>query len=87
MEAKAPMQMLTKCYCRNCLLTVMDQYSAMVCNMKQLAVCVDVEHGLLPWEEWKAKVAGGKADEAEDEAAETEEAEEERVLGQLDLEA
>ncbi|KAM9080175.1 LOW QUALITY PROTEIN: thyroid hormone-inducible hepatic protein [Megaptera novaeangliae] len=120
MEAKATMQMLTKCYRRNCLLTVMDQYSAMVCNMKQLVmipsllwdvhlsvhghqaagapdlynyftmlktICVDVEHGLLPWEEWKAKVAGGKADEAENEAAETEEAEEERVLGQLDLEA
>lgn len=48
---------------------------------------MDVEHGLLSWEEWKAKVAGGKADKAENEAAETEEAEEERVLGQLDLEA
>ncbi|KAM5186298.1 thyroid hormone-inducible hepatic protein [Callospermophilus lateralis] len=46
---------------------------------------MDVEHGLLPREEWQAKVAGRKADEAGKEAAETEEAKEE-VSGELDLE-
>lgn len=115
------MQVLTQRYPKNCLLTVMDRYSAVVRNMEQVvmipsllqdvqlsahglqsqpgtpdlyncftmlkAIRVDVDHGLLPREEWQAKVAGGKASKAEDEAAETEEAEEERVAGQLDLEA
>ncbi|XP_057605109.1 thyroid hormone-inducible hepatic protein [Hippopotamus amphibius kiboko] len=121
MEDKAIMQMLTKQYPRNCLLTAMDRYLAVVRNMEQVvmipsllrdvqlsvhgcqaqagapdlysyftmlkAIRVDVEHGLLPREEWQVKVAGGKADQAESEAAETEEVEEERVSGQLDLEA
>lgn len=114
------MQVLTKRYPKNCLLTVMDRYSAVVHNMEQVvmlpsllrdvqlsvprrqaqagapdlynyftmlkAICVDVDHGLLPREEWQAKMAGGEANEAENEAAETEEPEDE-VLGQLDLEA
>ncbi|KAF7475292.1 thyroid hormone-inducible hepatic protein [Marmota marmota marmota] len=46
---------------------------------------MDVEHGLLPREEWQAKVVGRKADEAGKEAAEIEEAKEE-VSGELDLE-
>ncbi|XP_004589910.1 thyroid hormone-inducible hepatic protein [Ochotona princeps] len=115
------MQVLTKRYPKNCLLTVMDRYSAVVHNMEQVvmipsllrdvqlngpggqaqtgdpdlytyftmlkAICVDVDHGLLPREEWQAKVAGGEVDEAENEAAETEEAEEERISGELGLEA
>ncbi|NP_001185910.1 thyroid hormone-inducible hepatic protein isoform X1 [Oryctolagus cuniculus] len=115
------MQVLTKRYPKNCLLTVMDRYSAVVHNMEQVvmipsllrdvqlsghggqaqagtpdlytyftmlkAIRVDVDHGLLPREEWQAKVAGSEADEAENEAAETEEAEEERISGELDLEA
>ncbi|XP_040820253.1 thyroid hormone-inducible hepatic protein [Ochotona curzoniae] len=115
------MQVLTKRYPKNCLLTVMDRYSAVVHNMEQVvmipsllrdvqlngpggraqtgapdlytyftmlkAICVDVDHGLLPREEWQAKVAGGEVEEAENEAAETEEAEEERISGELDLEA
>lgn len=51
------------------------------------AIRVAVDHGLLPREEWQAKVADGKNDGAENEAAETEETREERLLGQLDLEA
>ncbi|KAF5927051.1 thyroid hormone-inducible hepatic protein [Diceros bicornis minor] len=113
------MQVLTDRYPKNCLLTVMDRYSAVVRNMEQVvmipsllqdvqlsahghqaqdpdlyncftmlkAIRVDVDHGLLPREEWQAKVAARKANVAENEAAETEEAEEERVSGQLDLEA
>ncbi|XP_027798305.1 thyroid hormone-inducible hepatic protein [Marmota flaviventris] len=46
---------------------------------------MDVEHGLLPREEWQAKVVSRKADEAGKEAAEIEEAKEE-VSGELDLE-
>nr|XP_006220411.2 thyroid hormone-inducible hepatic protein [Vicugna pacos] len=112
---KATMQMLTKCYPKNCLLTVMDRYSAVVRNMEQVvmipsllrdvqlsahgcqvqagapdlyncftmlkAIRVDVDNGLLPRDEWQAKVAAGKPDEAENEAAETEEAGEERASG------
>ncbi|XP_003780917.1 thyroid hormone-inducible hepatic protein [Otolemur garnettii] len=115
------MQVLTKCYPKNCLLTVMDRYSAEVRNMEQVVMIpsllrgvqlsvpggqaepdapdlyayftmlktirVDVDHGLLPREEWQARVAGNKADEAENEAAETEETEDERASGELDLEA
>ncbi|XP_027435913.1 thyroid hormone-inducible hepatic protein [Zalophus californianus] len=114
------MQVQTKHYPKNCLLTVMDCYSAMVRNMEQVvmipsllrdmqlngqgqqaqdgppdlyncftmlkAICVDVDHGLLPREDWWSKVAGARAHGAEHEAAETED-KEERVLGQLDLEA
>ena len=121
MEDKAIMQVLTKRYPKNCLLTVMDRYLAVVSNMEQVvmipsllrdmqlsthgyqaqagtsdlysyftmlkAIRIDVEHGLLPRQQWQAKVAGGKADGAETEAGEMEEAEEESVLGQLDLEA
>lgn len=121
MEDKATMQVLTKRYPKNCLLTVMDRYLAVVRNMEQVvmipsllqdmqlsahgyqaqagasdlysyftmlkAIRMDVEHGLLPRQEWQAKVAGGKANGAETEAGEMEEAEEERVSGQLDLEA
>lgn len=113
------MPVLTKRYPKNCLLTVMDRYLAVVRNMEQVVMIpsllrdvqlsapggqaqtgvpdlytyftmlktirTDVEHGLLPREEWQAKVAGRKADEAEKEAAETEEAKEE-VSGDLDLE-
>ncbi|XP_016051889.1 PREDICTED: thyroid hormone-inducible hepatic protein [Miniopterus natalensis] len=113
------MQVLVKHYPKNCLLAVMDRYSAAVQNMEQVvmfpsllrdmqpsehgrqapaeapslynyftmlkAIRVDVEHGLLPREEWQVRMAGGKANEAEDEAAEKEEGEE--VVGQLDLEA
>ncbi|XP_007939088.1 thyroid hormone-inducible hepatic protein [Orycteropus afer afer] len=115
------MQVLTKRYPKNCLLTVMDRYSATVRNMEQVvmlpsllrdmqltghgdqvpddssdlykyftmlkAIYVDVDHGLLPREEWQAKVAESEADEAKDEAAETEEAMKERVSRELNLEA
>ncbi|CAD7673057.1 unnamed protein product [Nyctereutes procyonoides] len=115
------MQRQVKRYPKNCLLTVMDRYSAVVRNMEQVvmipsllqdmqlnvhghqakdeapnlynyfimlkAIRVDVDHGLLPREEWWSKVAGGRAHEAEAETAETEEDEEEGFLGQLDLEA
>ncbi|KAM9220376.1 thyroid hormone-inducible hepatic protein [Dugong dugon] len=114
------MQVLTKRYPKNCLLTVMDRYSATVRNMEQVvmipsllrdvqlsghggqiqdgapdlykyftmlkAIQVDMDHGLLPREEWQAKVSGSE-DEAENDAAETEEAKEERVSGELYLEA
>lgn len=114
------MQVLTKHYPKNCLLTVMDRYSAVVHNMEQVvllpsllrdvqlsahwreaqdgapdlynyftmlkAICVDVDQGLLPREEWQVKMAGGKAKETEDKAAETKEDKEE-ALGQLGLEA
>ncbi|XP_062948890.1 thyroid hormone-inducible hepatic protein [Cynocephalus volans] len=114
------MQVLTKRYPKNCLLTVMDRYSAVVRNMEQVVMIpsllrdvqlsehrgpaepgtpdlytyftmlktirVDVDHGLLPREEWQAKVAG-EADESENEAAEIEEAEDERASEELDLEA
>ncbi|EPQ08284.1 Thyroid hormone-inducible hepatic protein [Myotis brandtii] len=113
------MQVFTTRYPKNCLLTVMDRYSAVVQNMEQVvmfpsllrdmqpsahgceaqagapslynyftmlkAIRVDVEHGLLPQKEGQVKMAGGGANEAENEAAETEEGEE--VLGQLDLQA
>ncbi|XP_059127100.1 thyroid hormone-inducible hepatic protein [Peromyscus eremicus] len=115
------MQVLTKRYPKNCLLMVMDRYSAVVRNMEQVVmipsllrdvqlcghggsvqegapdlytyftmlktICVEVEHGLLPREEWQAKVAGSEARDTENEAAEAEEAEEERISGELDLEA
>lgn len=115
------MQVLTKRYPKNCLLTVMDRYSAVVRNMEQVVmipsllrdvqlsghrgsaqegapdlytyftmlktICVEVEHGLLPREEWQAKVAGSEASDTENEAVEAEEAEDERVSGELDLEA
>ncbi|XP_011900113.1 PREDICTED: thyroid hormone-inducible hepatic protein [Cercocebus atys] len=118
---EATMQVLTKRYPKNCLLTVMDRYSAEVHNMEQVvmipsllrdvqlsghegraqaeapdlytyftmlkAICVDVEHGLLPREEWQAKVAGGEAKEAENGTAETEEVEDESASGELELEA
>ncbi|XP_058543651.1 thyroid hormone-inducible hepatic protein [Neofelis nebulosa] len=121
MEAAAIMRVQTKHYPKNCLLTVMDRYSAVVRNMEQVvmipsllrdmqfnvhghraqdgvpdlynyftmlkAIRVDVDHGLLPREEWRSKVADGRASEAENEAAKTEKDEEERILGQLDLEA
>lgn len=108
------MQVLTTRYPKNCLLTVMDRYSAVVQNMEQVvmfpsllrdmqpsahgceaqagapslynyftmlkAIRMDVEHGLLPRKEGQVKMAGGGANEAENEAAETEE-------GELDLEA
>ncbi|XP_055139035.1 thyroid hormone-inducible hepatic protein [Symphalangus syndactylus] len=111
------MQVLTKRYPKNCLLTVMDRYSAEVHNMEQVvmipsllrdvqlsghggqaqaeapdlytyftmlkAICVDVDHGLLPREEWQAKVAGGE----ENGTAETEEVEDESASGELNLEA
>lgn len=109
------MQVLTKRYPKNCLLNVMDRYSAVVQNMEQVvmfpsllrdmqlsaqaeapslynyftmlkAIRTDVDHGLLPREEWQVKVAGGKTNVIKNEAAETEEGEEE-VVGQLDLEA
>ncbi|EDL16294.1 thyroid hormone responsive SPOT14 homolog (Rattus), isoform CRA_a [Mus musculus] len=80
------MQVLTKRYPKNCLLTVMDRYSAVVRNMEQ-SICVEVDHGLLPREEWQAKVAGNETSEAENDAAETEEAEEDRISEELDLEA
>ncbi|KAM9660107.1 thyroid hormone-inducible hepatic protein [Trichechus inunguis] len=113
------MQVLTKRYPKNCLLTVMDRYSATVRNMEQVvmipsllrdvqlsghggqiqdgapdlykyftmlkAIQVDMDHGLLPREEWQAKVSGSE-DEAENDAAETEEAKEERVSSELYLE-
>jgi hypothetical protein len=111
---------LTKRYPKNCLLTVMDRYSAVVHDMEQMVMIpsllrdvqlseregqahegasdlysyfimlktirVEVDHGLLPREEWQAKVASGKAIEAENEAVEREEAQEERI-SELDLEA
>lgn len=114
------MPVLSKRYPKNCLLTVMDQYLAVVRNMEQVVMIpsllrdvqlsghggqaqkgacdlytyftmlknirMDVEHGLLPREEWQAKVAACKAVEAENEAAETEEAKEEVISGELDLE-
>ncbi|KAM5319502.1 thyroid hormone-inducible hepatic protein [Glossophaga mutica] len=108
------MQVLTKRYPKNCLLNVMERYSAVVQNMEQVvmfpsllqdvqlnaqagapslynyftmlkAIRTDVDHGLLPREECQVKVVGDKINVAENEAAETEEGEEE-VLGQLDLE-
>lgn len=115
------MQVLTKRYPKNCLLKVMDRYSAVVRNMEQVvmipsllrdvelsgyggsvqdgapdlytyftmlkSICVEVDHGLLPREEWQAKVAGNEGSEAENEAAETEEAEEDRLSEEMDLEA
>lgn len=110
------MQVLTKRYPKNCLLTVIDRYSAAVHNMEQVvmlpsllqdaqlsaqgrwaggpdlyncftmlkAICVDVDHGLLPREEWQVKMAGGKANEAENEDTQETDGE---VLRQLDLEA
>ncbi|XP_008842425.1 thyroid hormone-inducible hepatic protein [Nannospalax galili] len=115
------MQVLTKRYPKNCLLAVMDRYSAVVHNMEQVVmipsllrdvqlnghggsaqegapdlysyftmlktICVEVDHGLLPREEWQAKIAGSDITEAENEVSEAEEADEERVSGELDLEA
>ncbi|XP_026373968.2 thyroid hormone-inducible hepatic protein [Ursus arctos] len=115
------MQAQTKHYPKNCLLTVMERYTAVVRNMEQVvmipsllrdmqlngqgqqaqdgapdlynyftmlkAIRVDVDHGLLPREEWWSKAAGGRAREAEQEAAETEEGGDKRVLGRPDLEA
>ncbi|XP_049748739.1 thyroid hormone-inducible hepatic protein [Elephas maximus indicus] len=115
------MQVLTKRYPKNCLLTVMDRYSATVRNMEQVvmmpsllqdvqlsghggqiqdgapdlyrcftmlkAIHVDVDHGLLPREDWQARVSGSEDDEAENEATETEQAKEEGVSRELDLEA
>ncbi|KAL1774188.1 thyroid hormone-inducible hepatic protein [Sigmodon hispidus] len=115
------MQVLTKRYPRNCLLTVMDRYAAVVRNMEQVVmipsllrdvqlsghrgsvqegapdlysyftmlktICVEVEHGLLPREEWQTKVASSEASDPENEASEAEGAEEERLSGELDLEA
>ncbi|CAO2613773.1 Thyroid hormone-inducible hepatic protein [Lemmus lemmus] len=115
------MQVLTKRYPKNCLLTVMDRYSAAVRNMEQVVmipsllrdvqlsghrgsvqegapdlytyftmlktICIEVEHGLLPREEWQAKVASSEASDPENEAAEAEEADKERLAGELDLEA
>lgn len=114
------MQVLTKRYPKNCLLTVMDRYSAVVRNMEQVVMIpsllrdvqltgpgeqaqaldlytyftmlktirVEVDHGLLPREEWRAKLAGREADKPEDdEAVETEESEEDRISGEPDLEA
>lgn len=120
-EAAATMQAQTKHYPKNCLLTVMERYTAVVRNMEQVvmipsllrdmqlngqgqqaqdgapdlynyftmlkAIRVDVDHGLLPREEWWSKAAGGRAHEAEQEAAETEEVGDKRVLGRPDLEA
>ncbi|XP_012869478.1 PREDICTED: thyroid hormone-inducible hepatic protein [Dipodomys ordii] len=113
------MQVLNKRYPNNCLLTVMDRYSAVVHNMEQVVmipsllrdvqlngpgdraqdtpdlytyftmlktICLEVEHGMLPKEEWLAKVAGVHTDKAENEIAERVEAQEERV-SELDLEA
>ncbi|XP_005379880.1 PREDICTED: thyroid hormone-inducible hepatic protein [Chinchilla lanigera] len=113
------MQVLNKRYPKNCLLTVMDRYSAVVHNMEQVvmipsllrdvqligpgeqaeapdlytyftmlkAIRVEVDHGLLPREEWQAKVAGRQADKAENEEAVAVEAEEERSSREVDLEA
>lgn len=110
------MQVLTKRYPKNCLLTVIDRYSEAVHNMEQVvmlpsllqdaqlsaqgrwaggpdlyncftmlkAICVDVDHGLLPREEWQVKMAGGEANEAENEDTQDTDGE---VLRQLDLEA
>ncbi|KFO29387.1 Thyroid hormone-inducible hepatic protein [Fukomys damarensis] len=119
-KEEVTMQVLTKRYPKNCLLTVMDRYSAVVRNMEQVVMIpsllrdvhlvgpgeqaqipdlytyftmlktirVEVDHGLLPREEWQAKVAGHQDNEAEDdEAVETEEAGEERISRELDLEA
>ncbi|KAM7085896.1 thyroid hormone-inducible hepatic protein [Molossus nigricans] len=115
MQVEAAMQVLTKRYPKNCLRTVMDQYSATVHNMEQVvmfpsllrdmqphahehqaqagapslynyftmlkAICVDMDQGLQPWEEWQVRMAGYKGNEA----VETEEDKE--ALGQLNLEA
>ncbi|XP_027704132.1 thyroid hormone-inducible hepatic protein [Vombatus ursinus] len=104
------MQVLNKSYPRNCLLTVMDRYSATVRNMEQVvmipsllrdmvledptnetgihdlyssytmlkSIRVDVDNGLLPKEEWKAKITDSDEEEEEDEEKRGEE---------LDLEA
>ncbi|KAM6158675.1 thyroid hormone-inducible hepatic protein [Rhynchocyon petersi] len=114
------MQVLTKRYPKNCLLAVMDRYSATVRNMEQVvmipsllrdvhlsgggghiqadssdlykyfimlkAIHVDVDHGLLPREEWQAKVAENESNEAENEVTEME-AKEERLSREMDLEA
>lgn len=101
------MQELTKCYPKNCLLTVMDRYAAVARDMEQLvlmpsllqdpaeppdlyhcyqmlkAIRVDVDHGLLPREEWRAKVAEGAASRTEQGAA----GEDDRRPEPLDLEA
>uniref|UniRef100_A0A2K6UW82 Thyroid hormone responsive n=1 Tax=Saimiri boliviensis boliviensis TaxID=39432 RepID=A0A2K6UW82_SAIBB len=111
------MQVLTKRYPKNSLLTVMDRYSAEVRNMEQVvmipsllrdaqlsvrggpakarasdlytyftmlkAIRMDVDHGLLPREEWQAKVASGE----ENGTAETEEVADESASGELELEA
>ncbi|XP_003935091.3 thyroid hormone-inducible hepatic protein [Saimiri boliviensis] len=118
------MQVLTKRYPKNSLLTVMDRYSAEVRNMEQVvmipsllrdaqlsglggpakarasdlytyftmlkAIRMDVDHGLLPREEWQAKVASGEAEDAEkaeNGTAETEEVADESASGELELEA
>lgn len=107
------MQELLKRYPKNCLLTVMDRYAAVVRDMEQVvmmpsllqdpagpadlyhyylmlkAIRVDVDHGLLPREEWKAKVAGGATPRTERQASTGEGAEEdeERPPEALDLEA
>nr|XP_004656411.1 thyroid hormone-inducible hepatic protein [Jaculus jaculus] len=115
------MQVLNKRYPKNCLLTVMDRYSAVVRNMEQVvmipsllrdvhmnghrgaaqdrtpdlygyftmlkAIRVEVDHGLLPREEWQAKVTSSDANEAEDETPEPEEADEDRISEDLDLES
>lgn len=79
------MQVLSERYPKNCLLTVMDRYAAVVRDMEQVvmmpsllqdptgppdlyrsylmlkAIRVDVDHGLLPRDEWRAKVAAHEA--------------------------
>ncbi|XP_020845153.1 thyroid hormone-inducible hepatic protein [Phascolarctos cinereus] len=104
------MQVLNKSYPRNCLLTVMDRYSATVRNMEQVvmipsllrdmaledptnetgihdlynyytmlkSIRVDVDHGLLPKDKWKAKITDSDEEEEEDE---------EKRGDELDLEA
>ncbi|XP_055970707.1 thyroid hormone-inducible hepatic protein [Sorex fumeus] len=106
------MQVLAKRYPKNCLLTVMDRYAAVVRDMEQVvmmpsllqdpagppdlypcylmlkAIRVDVDHGLLPREEWQARVAGRTAWETARVTAPAEGArEDERVQEPLDLEA
>ncbi|XP_003468577.1 thyroid hormone-inducible hepatic protein [Cavia porcellus] len=110
------MQVLTKRYPKNCLLTVMDRYAAVVRNMEQVVMIpsllqdvqltepgkqaegadlytyftmlktirVEVDHGLLPRQEWQAKAAGQAEEAEDDEAVDTEE---ERISRELDLEA
>ncbi|KAM6172028.1 LOW QUALITY PROTEIN: thyroid hormone-inducible hepatic protein [Erethizon dorsatum] len=46
---------------------------------------VEVDHGLLPREEWQAKVAGRQDGKAEDDEAIDTEAEEERISREVDL--